>query len=270
MADRLATYREVFSGLYEIEREHAREGIAIVLLGRSAQSDQQVLLKVLRPELVSAAERFVRDARFLSRMDHPLIVPIIDSGRVGDVAYMATPFIDGESLRQVLARQAQVSVEDIVCIGRDVAEALSYAHAQGVLHRDIKPANILLTRGRAMLTDFTLNLMFSDSEGDGQTDSWLIIGTRPYMSPEQALGERDLDTRCDIYSLAVVLREMLTGEAATVLSDTFSIAESTGLPGDARANAVEAVVRKAMSVDRAARHQTAAEFRDELTAAISA
>jgi serine/threonine protein kinase len=158
MTDRLATYREVFSDPYEIEREYARAGMAISLLGRSVESGQQILLKVLRSELAAGggAERFLREAGVLGRLDHHLIIPIVDSGNIGGVAYIVTPFIQGESLQQRLARERQLSVEHTLRVERDVAEALSYAHAQGVLHRDIKPANIFLTRGRAMLTDFTL------------------------------------------------------------------------------------------------------------------
>ena len=200
---------------YRIERELGQGGMATVYLAHDLKHDRKVALKVLRPELsaVIGAERFLVEIRTTANLQHPQILALYDSGQVDGAIFYVMPFVDGESLRDRLTREKQLPVADAVRVATEVAGALDYAHRHGVIHRDIKPENILLHDGRALVADFGIALAASRGEGGSRmTETGMSLGTPHYMSPEQALGERNLDARSDVYALGCVLHEMLTGE----------------------------------------------------------
>src|SRR5881628_3026612 len=202
------------AGRYAIERELGAGGMATVYLARDLKHDREVGLKVLRPELaaVLGAARFLQEIRISARLDHPHILTLIDSGESEGFVWYVLPYVRGESLRNKLTRQQQLSIEETVRIATQVASALDYAHRHGVIHRDIKPENILLHEGEAMLADFGIALAVREAGGPRLTETGLSLGTPQYMSPEQATGGRELDARSDVYSLAAVVYEMLAGE----------------------------------------------------------
>jgi eukaryotic-like serine/threonine-protein kinase len=211
MIDRLNTALE---GRYRIERELGEGGMATVYLADDLRHGRQVAVKVLRPELaaVVGAERFLAEIRTTAALQHPHILPLHDSGEADGFLFYVMPFVKGESLRDRLDRERQLPVQEAVDIARKVADALEYAHEQGVIHRDIKPANILLSRGDPLVADFGIALALSEAGGGRITETGLSLGTPHYMSPEQATGERSLDPRSDVYALGCVLYEMLVGE----------------------------------------------------------
>src|SRR5713101_8009531 len=202
------------AGRYAIERELGAGGMATVYLARDLKHDRDVALKVLRPELaaVLGAERFLQEIHISARLDHPHILTLIDSGECNGFLWYVLPYVRGESLREKLTREKQLSLEEAVRIATQVASALDYAHRHGVVHRDIKPDNILLHEGEAVVADFGIALAVREAGGPRLTESGLSLGTPQYMSPEQATGGRELDARSDVYSLAAVVYEMLTGE----------------------------------------------------------
>ena len=199
---------------YVIERELGAGGMAVVYLARDRKLDREVALKVLRPELgaVLGAELFLAEIKISARLDHPHILTLIDSGEANGLLYYVLPFVRGESLRAKLDREHQLSIDEALTITQQVASALDYAHRQGLVHRDIKPENILLQEGEAMLADFGIALAVKEAGGNRLTQTGLSLGTPQYMSPEQATGDRGIDARSDVYSLAAVLYEMLAGE----------------------------------------------------------
>jgi len=200
---------------YRLERELGQGGMATVYLAQDLKHHRQVAIKVLRPELaaVIGAGRFLAEITTTANLQHPHILPLHDSGEVNGTVFYVMPFIEGESLRDRLSREKQLAIPDAVRITREVAEALDYAHRHGVIHRDIKPENILLHDGRALVADFGIALAAVRSDGGSRmTETGMSLGTPHYMSPEQAMGERDLDARTDVYALGCVLYEMLTGE----------------------------------------------------------
>jgi len=199
---------------YRIERELGQGGMATVYLAHDLKHGRDVAIKVLRPEITAilGSARFLQEIRISAQLDHPHILTLIDSGEAEGVLYYVLPYVRGESLRQKIARERQLSIEDALAITRQVASALNYAHRQGVIHRDIKPENILLHEGEAVVADFGIALALRQAGGQRLTESGLSLGTPQYMSPEQATGDRELDARSDIYSLAAVLYEMLAGE----------------------------------------------------------
>jgi eukaryotic-like serine/threonine-protein kinase len=192
---------------YRIERELGQGGMATVYLARDLKHDRLVAVKVLKPELaaVLGAERFVQEIKTTAALQHPHILPLFDSGEADGFLYYVMPFIDGETLRSKLDRETQLGVDESVKIASDVADALQYAHAHGVIHRDIKPENILLANGRPMVADFGIALAVSAAAGGRMTETGLSLGTPHYMSPEQATAEKEITGRSDIYSLATVL-----------------------------------------------------------------
>jgi Tol biopolymer transport system component/tRNA A-37 threonylcarbamoyl transferase component Bud32 len=200
---------------YTIERELGQGGMATVYLAHDLKHHRKVAVKVLRPELaaVIGAERFLAEIKTTANLQHPHILALFDSGEVNGTVFYVMPFVEGESLRDRLTRERQLSIADAVRIAREVASALDYAHRHDVIHRDIKPENILLHDGQAMVADFGIALAASRSNGGTRmTETGMSLGTPHYMSPEQAMGERDLDARTDVYALGCVLYEMLTGE----------------------------------------------------------
>lgn len=209
------------AGRYSIQREIGRGGMATVYLADDLKHRRKVALKVLKPELGSllGADRFTREIEIAAALNHPHILPLYDSGAggqpgsgVGEFLWFTMPYVTGESLRQKLSRERQLSIDEAVSIVRQVASALEHAHAQGLVHRDIKPENILIHEGEAMVTDFGIALAADMAPSDRLTRGGLAMGTPEYMSPEQVSGERALDGRSDVYSLGCVLYEMLAGE----------------------------------------------------------
>src|SRR4051795_7855643 len=199
---------------YRIERELGQGGMATVYLAQDLRHHRQVAIKLMRPELsaVIGAERFLSEIRTTANLQHPHILPLFDSGEVDGVLYYAMPFVEGESLRDRLSREKQLPVPDAVRIATEVASALDYAHRHGVIHRDIKPENILLHDGSALVADFGIALAASKAGGTRITETGMSVGTPHYMSPEQAMGEREITARSDIYALGAILYEMLTGD----------------------------------------------------------
>jgi serine/threonine-protein kinase len=221
----LVSLRQALVGRYDVERELGAGGMGQVLLGRDVALDRPVAIKVIAPDLASSPasrQRFLREARTVARLRHPNIVAVYAAGEADNLLYFVMEYVEGESLRQMLDREGRVEgprVERAVALLADLARALGYAHDQGVVHRDVKPENVLLdaTTGRAMLTDFGVARAFAsggDSDGDAVvTRTGFVVGSPRYMSPEQAVGERELDGRSDIYSLGLVGYEMFAGSA---------------------------------------------------------
>ena len=189
--------------------------MATVFLAHDLKHDRQVALKVLHPELAASLgpERFLREIKVAARLNHPHIVPLHDSGQAGELLYYVMPYVEGESLRQRLSRERQLSLDDAVEIARDVAAALDYAHRQGVVHRDIKPENVMMHEGEALVTDFGIAKAVTAAANENLTQTGSAVGTPAYMSPEQAAGESELDGRSDVYSLGCMVYEMLAGVA---------------------------------------------------------
>jgi Tol biopolymer transport system component/tRNA A-37 threonylcarbamoyl transferase component Bud32 len=262
------------SDRYAIEREIGQGGMATVYLAKDLRHERQVAIKVLEPELaaVIGAERFLAEIKTTANLQHPHILPLHDSGEADGLLYYVMPFVEGESLRERLDRERQLPVEEAVGLAADIAEALDYAHRQGVIHRDIKPANILLHEGRPLIADFGIGLALSAAGGDRLTQTGLSLGTPAYMSPEQASAEPRLDHRTDVYSLAAALYEMLAGRPpfeggttpsvlARVLTtepDRVSTHRST-VPSN-----VDAAVATALEKLPADRFSTAADFASAL------
>jgi serine/threonine-protein kinase len=199
---------------YRLERELGQGGMATVYLAEDLKHDRKVAVKVLRPELaaVLGAERFVQEIKTTAALSHPHILPLFDSGEAGGFLYYVMPYIEGETVREKLNRETQLGIAEAVRITSEVADALDYAHRNGVIHRDIKPENILLHDGRPMVMDFGIALAVSAAAGGRMTETGLSLGTPHYMSPEQATADKQITARSDVYSLASVLYEMLAGE----------------------------------------------------------
>jgi serine/threonine-protein kinase len=208
--DRLAA---ALADRYTIEQELGAGGMATVYLAHDIKHDRKVAVKVLRPELaaVIGADRFLAEIKTTANLQHPHILPLFDSGVADSFLFYAMPFIDGESLRDRLSREKQLPINDAVRIASEVASALDYAHRHAVIHRDIKPENILLHDGSALVADFGIALAASKA-GTRMTETGMSLGTPQYMSPEQAMGEREITARSDVYALGCVTYEMLSGE----------------------------------------------------------
>jgi serine/threonine protein kinase len=198
---------------YRVDRELGQGGMATVYLAEDVKHGRKVAIKVLRPELaaVIGAERFAREIRTIAALQHPHILGLIDSGEAGGAPYYVMPFVEGETLRDRLARERQLSVEDALRIATEVAGALDYAHRRGVVHRDVKPENILLLESQALITDFGIAIDVSPDGSTRMTEAGMALGTPYYMAPEQAVGG-EITARADVYALGCVMYEMLLGE----------------------------------------------------------
>ncbi len=202
------------SAHYRLERELGQGGMATVYLAHDLKHDRKVAVKVLRPELaaVIGAERFLAEIKTTANLQHPHILGLIDSGDADGFLYYVMPYVEGESLRDRLDHETQLPIDVAVRITSEVASALDYAHRHGVIHRDIKPENILLHDGSALVADFGIALAAHKAGSTRMTETGMSLGTPHYMSPEQAMGERELTARSDVYALGCVLYEMLVGE----------------------------------------------------------
>ena len=258
---------------YVIERELGAGGMATVYLAHDIKHDRKVAIKVLRPELaaVIGAERFLKEIKTTANLQHPHILGLIDSGNADGVLWYAMPYVDGESLRDRLLREKQLPVADAVRIASEAASSLDYAHRHGVIHRDIKPENILLHDGSALVADFGIALAASTA-GTRMTETGMSLGTPHYMSPEQAMGEREITARSDVYALGCVAYEMLVGEppftgptaqaiiARVMTEEPRSLAlQRKTIPPE-----VEAAILQALEKLPADRFATAAEFASAL------
>jgi serine/threonine protein kinase/tetratricopeptide (TPR) repeat protein len=214
MNDVGARLQAALADRYRIERELGAGGMAVVYLAHDLRHDRPVALKVLRPELLAAigTDRFLQEIRLTANLHHSHILPLHDSGEAGGLLYYVMPFVEGESLRTRLEREKQLPIDQAVDFTRQMAGALDYAHRHGVVHRDLKPENVLIHEGQALVADFGIARAVSQAGGSRLTESGMSLGTPHYMSPEQALGEPDIDGRSDVYSLGCVLYEMLAGD----------------------------------------------------------
>jgi serine/threonine protein kinase len=205
---------DVLNPRYPIGRELGRGGMATVYLAQDLRHDRQVALKVLHPDLAASLgpERFLREIRVTAQLQHPHILPVLDSGEDSGLLWYTMPYVEGETLRQRIAREKQLPIDDALLIARQVAGALGHAHGRGIVHRDIKPENILLDGAGAIMADFGIARALTAAGGEKLTATGLSIGTPAYMSPEQAAGGHDVDGRSDLYSLGCVLYEMLAGQ----------------------------------------------------------
>ncbi len=216
MTDPLAALSAALTGRYVIARELGAGGMATVYLAEDTKHHRQVAVKMLRPELAASlgAERFLREIGIAARLHHPHILALHDSGGEGDVLYYVMPFVEGQSLRDRIARTGALPIDEAVRIIREVADALEYSHQQGVVHRDIKPENVLIAGGHAMVTDFGVAKAVSEAGGAGSlTATGVAVGTPSYMAPEQITADPALDHRVDIYALGVMAYEILAGRA---------------------------------------------------------
>jgi serine/threonine-protein kinase len=275
--------RETPSSTYVLERELGRGGMATVYLAHDTKHDRQVAIKVLGSELTAllGPDRFVREIHITAHLQHPHILPLLDSGVFGADAgelagrpYYVMPYVAAGSLRTRLQRELQLPVTDAVRIVSEVASALDYAHRHDVIHRDIKPENVLLQDGRALVADFGIALAVQEAGGPRLTHSGYSLGTPQYMAPEQAVGERSISGRADVYALGAVTYELLAGEppftgptaqaimarALTDVPRALSTLRSTVPPQ------VDAAIRRALEKLPADRFGTAREFADALSA----
>ena len=278
MGDVLNRMRSGFAGRYTLERELGHGGMAAVWLARDRKHDRPVALKVLRPELAAALgpERFLREITVTAGLHHPQILPLLDSGRAAGQLFYVMPYVEGESLRERLRREKQLPLEEALRITREVADALGYAHAHGIVHRDIKPENILLESEHAVVTDFGIAKAFTAAGGERLSATGIAVGTPAYMSPEQGTGSGEVDGRSDLYSLGCVLYEMLSGETPytgptpqTILAKKLSepLPRISVVRETVPAH-VEAALTKVLARTPADRFRTAKEFVAALTVAV--
>ncbi len=270
MSDTLDRITTALADRYAIEHELRAGGMATVYLAQDLKHDRKVAVKVLRPELaaVVGGERFLHEIKLTANLQHPHILALHDSGEADGLVFYVMPFVEGESLRHKLNREKQLSVEETIEITKGVASALDYAHRHDVIHRDIKPENILLQDGQPVVADFGIALAVSAASGTRLTETGLSLGTPHYMSPEQAMGDRELDARSDVYSLACVTYEMLVGEPphtgptaqAIVAKLLTEKAQHIGLHRDTVPAHVDAAVQKALAKLPADRYDSAAHF----------
>jgi len=268
------------AGRYTVERQLGQGGTARVFLARDLRHDRPVALKVLRPEIAGhiGAGRFLREIEIVAKLQHPHILPLYDSGDADGHLFFVMPFVEGESLRERLERDARLPLGEALGIVRDVASALAFAHERGIVHRDVKPENLYLIGGSAVVADFGIAralraaLEEPPARADRLTDAGLAVGTPTYMSPEQASGNDEVDERSDIYALACVLYEMLAGEppfkAFTPSGMLAAHISEEPPPLRQRApdvpEAIARAVHRSLAKDPAARFPTVRAFADAL------
>jgi len=274
MPELLGRLQSALVDRYRLDREVGAGGMATVYLAQDVRHDRRVALKILRPELAAliGAERFLAEIKLTANLQHPHILPLFDSGEADGYLFYVMPFVEGETLRDRLNREKQLPVPDAMRIASEVASALDYAHRHGVVHRDIKPENILLHDGQALVADFGIALAASKASGARMTETGMSLGTPHYMSPEQAMGEREITARSDVYALGAVLYEMLTGDppftGSTAQAIVARVVTESPRPLHAQRHTipphVEAAVLTALEKLPADRFASAAEFADAL------
>jgi len=274
VTDALSALSAALADRYRLERELGHGGMATVYLAQDLKHDRAVALKVLKPELAHALgpERFLREIQVTAQLDHPHILPLLDSGDAGGFLYYVMPYVQGETLRTRLTREKQLPLDDAFQIAAEVADALNYAHGQGIVHRDIKPENLLLAGRHVRVADFGIARAVTAAGGDSLTATGVAIGTPAYMSPEQAGGSKDLDGRSDLYSLGCVLYEMLAGHPPFTGGTAHEILarhSMDAVPSLAAARptvpeGLERAIATALAKVPADRFSTAAQFADAL------
>ena len=272
--------RDAIGDRYRIERRIGEGGMATVFLAEDVRHRRPVAVKVLQDALTHTIgiRRFLQEIEVIARLQHPHLLTLIDSGDVDGLPYYVMPYLEAQSLREVIAAEGRLPVERAVTIAREIADGLAYAHEHGVIHRDIKPSNVLMSGGHAVVADFGIATALEKAAVGRITETGISLGSPTYMSPEQAAGERDLDARTDVYSLACVVYEMLAGEPPVdnlsmqalvtrkLLGKVPSLREKRpDLPP-----ALEAAVHRALAPDREARHPTIREFAEAMSAAVRA
>ena len=272
--DELERLNRALDGRYQLSHEIGRGGMATVYRAHDIKHDRSVALKVLKPHLSAAVggERFLREIALTARLDHSHILPLLDSGEADGLLYYVMPYVEGESLRDRLDREKQLSLTDSLAIVHEIADALSYANDRGVVHRDIKPENVLLSGGHARLADFGIARAIKAAGSASLTETGLAIGTPTYMSPEQAAGEREVDARADVYSLGCVLYEMLSGQPpytgvnaeAVIARKMLEPVPSIRVVRDAVPASIDRAVTKALAKVPADRYGSAREFVEAL------
>jgi serine/threonine-protein kinase len=275
MTDELGRLKTALSARYEIERELGSGGMATVYLARDVKHDRDVAIKVLHPDLGAAlgSDRFLSEIKTTAKLQHPHILPLLDSGDAEGLLYYVMPYVTGETLRQRIEREEQLPINAAVSISKEVADALSAAHEMGIVHRDIKPENILLRGNHALVADFGIALAVQHAGGARMTQTGLSLGTPQYMSPEQAMGERNIGPKSDIYSLGAVTYEMLAGEPPftghSVQAIVAKVMTERPVPLSTIRNtippAVENAVLTALAKLPADRFATASEFSNALS-----
>ena len=274
-SETLTAFRSELAERYRLERELGQGGMATVYLAYDVANDRLVALKVLNPELAATlgAERFLREIEVGRTLLHPHIVGVLDSGEADGKLFYTMPFVEGASLRDKLDREKQLSIEDAIDLTKQIAEALNFAHSKNVIHRDIKPENILLSKGKALVADFGIARAVSVAGGERLTRTGMAVGTPTYMSPEQAMGSKDVTPESDIYSLACMVYEMLagqppfTGPTAMALLARHSLdnVPSLKIVRGTVPDAVEDAIVRAMAKVPADRFHSASDFANALT-----
>ncbi len=277
MPELIDLLRSGLEGQYDVERELGRGGMSTVFLARDLKHDRQAALKVLRPDLASVvgSDRFLREIKLTASLNHPHVLPLLDSGAIDGLVYYVMPLVSGGSLRGRLEREAPLVLDEAMRLARQVASALDYAHRAGVVHRDIKPENILFSEGLAVVADFGVARAVSTVERQTLTRSGFPVGTLGYMSPEQAAGRTDLDERTDVFSLACVVYEMLVGEtpAGWPSPEDSRLGRFFEAPADHRSHLdrlpgrVEQCLTRALALRAADRFQSPGGFVEALAAA---
>ncbi len=277
MAEDIDRLKAALADRYTIEGEVGSGGMATVYLAKDLKHERQVAVKVLRPDLAAAlgSDRFLREIKITAQLNHPHILPLLDSGEAEEFLYYVMPLVAGESLRRLLIREKRLQLNDALRITQQVASALDHASRHGVVHRDVKPENILFSEGHAIVADFGIAKAVSRAGGEGLTRSGFPMGTPGYMSPEQAAGITELDPRTDVFGLACVVYEMLLGDTPemwpteeAVRLGRFLDASATHrqrldkLPGR-----VEQALVKALAIRPGDRFATPGDFADALRAA---
>lgn len=258
--------KQALAGRYVIEREIGRGGMATVYLAHDLKHNRHVAVKVLSPELASALgpQRFLREIEITARLQHPHILPVHDSGEADGLLYYVMPFVEGESLRDRMKRERQIPLDDALQLIREVAAALSYAHARDIVHRDIKPENILLSAGHAQVADFGIARAISAAGSQHITQTGAVVGTPAYMAPEQASDGEHIDGRADLYALAAVACEALTAQRMELFSDVSSAERAVILARPDLTPTLARVLAAPLALDRQRRPKSAAEWLDAL------
>jgi serine/threonine-protein kinase len=278
MADLLERLTSALADRYTIERELGSGGMATVYLAEDLKHRRRVAIKVLRPELAASlgVERFVREIEIAANLTHPHILPLHDSGEADGFLFYVMPFIEGESLKERLQREQKLSVREAIRLTDQVASALSHAHERGLVHRDIKPENILLAGDQAIVADFGIARAVEAAGGERLTGTGLAVGTPAYMSPEQAVGDKNIDARSDVYALGCVVYEMVSGRApfqddtpqALLAKHAVDTAPSLRTTDPSVPLFLERAVARALTKSPADRFQSASAFAEALTSEI--
>jgi serine/threonine protein kinase len=277
MTELLDRLHASLTGVYSLERELGRGGMSTVFLAQDLKHDRDVALKVLRPDLASAvgSDRFLREIKVTAALNHPHILPLLDSGSIDDLVYYVMPYVTGGSLRDRLVSGTPLSLGDALTVSRQVASALDYAHRMGVVHRDVKPENILFSEGLAVVADFGIAQAVALADRQTLTRTGYPVGTLGYMSPEQAAGKTDLDSHTDVFSLGAVAYEMLVGQTPDgwPAPEDSRLGRLTDAPPDHRARLdampgrVEQALARALALRPADRFDSPGELAEALATA---